>query len=358
MTIRTPGGPPQVCVRPPGWIGKSAAVDVSALLDWAVSAEQLGLDGIFVGDRMLGAATVGRDVVYGASMLDAFVTLSAIAARTSRLLLGPLVLVFPYRHPVQLAKATASLDVLSGGRLVLGAGIGWNAREFDALGLSLAERGSRFDEAVPLVRALWSGQPVTAAGGWWDLDGVEVSPAPVRPGGPPIWMASFSPGTALDFGSGLPPVLARALARVGRLADGWVPLTYSASASRRLSPDALGAAWELVLASAEEHGRSRDAIDFVHSDWIYLLDGPGAEQRCQAALSTFFAGSWQDALNTYLIGTADEVLARLADQTTKIDRVDAYVLTPLSGEPDQLAGIAEQIAPQLRAAGVPAGASS
>ena len=337
---------PLVCVRPPGWVTEGTGT-LADLLAWTEQAEQLGLDGVFVGDRMLAEATApGGAVVYGASMLDATVVLAAMAARTERLFVGPLVWVFPYRHPVQTAKTFASLDAMSGGRVILGAGIGWNAREFAALGIPMAGRAERFEEALPLVRRLWTGKPVTHAGTTWQLHDVQISPPPARSGGPPVWLASFSPGQPLDWVDSFPPGTLRQLQRVGRLADGWVPLVYSASAKRRLAPGALGAAWQVVLGSAAERGRSRADVAFVYSDWCYVLEGPDAVARCRAALSRFFSGSWEDALQTYTIGTSEQVLAAIAAQTAAIDRVDAYVLTPLSDETDQLrhlAGIAAQL---------------
>lgn len=344
VTERPPGGP-MVCVRPPGWVTQGSDT-LSDLLAWAGESERLGLDGVFVGDRMLAEARTPGGVVYGASMLDAVVVLAAMAARTTRIVVGPLVWVFPYRHPLQTAKTFASLDAMSGGRVVLGAGIGWNAREFSALGVPMGGRADRFEEAVPLLRRLWTGRPVTHNGPTWQLEDVQLSPVPVRPGGPPIWMASFSPGHPLDWPDGFPASTLCQLERVGRLADGWVPLVYSASAKRRLSPQDLGAAWRVVLESAARAGRSRADVDFVYSDWCYVLDGPGAEDRCRAALSRFFAGSWDDARRTYTIGTADELRAAVAAQSAQVDRVDAYVLTPLSDEVEQLellAGVAEQL---------------
>ena len=349
-------GPPLVCVRPPGWVtgGLDSLAD---LLSWTERAEALGLDGVFVGDRMLAEATTPEGgIVYGASMLDATVVLAAMAARTQRILIGPLVWVFPYRHPVQTAKIFASLDAMSGGRVVLGAGIGWNAREFQALGIPLAGRAARFEEALALVRQLWTGAPVSSSGPTWKLDQVQVSPTPIRPGGPPVWMASFSPGRPLDWPAELPEPTARQLRRVGHLADGWVPLVYSASARGRISPTKLGEAWAVVLASAAEHGRARSDIDFVYSDWCYVLDGSRSVDRCKAALSRFFSGSWEEALRTYTIGTAQEVLEKFAAQTRDVGRIGAYVLTPLSDDVEQLellSGLAQELrASALRAAHV------
>lgn len=338
---------PLVCVRPPGWVTPTSGPIID-LIAWVQRAEELGFDGAFVGDRMLSEATTATGAtVYGASMLDVTVALATMAARTEHILLGPLVLVFPYRHPVQLAKAFASLDAASGGRIVLGAGIGWNAREFDVLGLPMAGRGQRFEEAVDLVRRLWSGEPVSHDGPTWQFSDVQIVPGPARTGGPPIWMASFSPGQTLDWSpDGLPPLSLRQLDRVGRLADAWVPLVYSASAKRRMDPETLAAAWGKVLDGAAGVGRTREDVDFVFSDWGYVLDGPGSVESCQQALSRFFDGSWEDAQRTYTIGTADEVVEKIRTHTAGIDRVDGYIFTPLSDEPEQmekLAGVAERL---------------
>jgi probable F420-dependent oxidoreductase len=317
------------------------------LLGWAEQAERLGFDGVFVGDRLLAEATTpGGGVVYGASMIDVTVVLAAMAARTRRIFVGPLVLVFPYRHPIQLAKTFGSLDAASDGRLILGAGIGWNEREFAALGIPMAGRAERFEEQLALVRRLWAGEPVSATGPTWQFDDVSVAPLPARPGGPPIWLASFAPSQPLDWTDSFPPLTVRQLQRVGRLADGWVPLVYSASHKRRISAEALGHAWRIVLEAAEQQGRTRRDIDFVYADWVYVLDGPEAEERCRAALARFFRGSWEDALRTYTIGSADQVLEKIREHTRAIDSVEGYILTPLGDDPDQLgllAGIADSL---------------
>ena len=187
---------------------------------------------------------------------------------------------------------------------------------------------------------------MTHDGAAWQFEDVQIAPAPARRGGPPVWLASFSPGQALDWTDTFPPLVLRQLDRVGRLADGWVPLVYSASSRRRLAADTLGRAWRLVLESAAAHGRTRADLDFVFSDWCYVLSGPDAEQRCQAALARFFSGSWEDAQRTYTIGTAEQVLEKIRAHTAEIDAVDAYILTPLSEEPEQLellAGLAADL---------------
>jgi probable F420-dependent oxidoreductase len=333
-----PAGHAPVCVRPPGWISPESPDAFSAMRSWAIRAEQLGFDGLFLGDRLLPAA-VGSEhssgSVYGASMLEATTTLAALAAITERILLGPLVMVLPYRHPIQMAKTVATLDVISGGRLILGAGLGWNEAEFTALGLERSQRATRFEEALTICRALWSGETVSHEGAWTFAD-VALAPLPARPGGPPVWMASFSPGSALDWTADVPAVARRTLHRIGRLGDGWVPLVYSASARRRIDPVVLGRAFEHVLDGADAVARTRDDIDFIYSDWCYVIESAGDEARCREALRGFFNGTWSEALRTYTIGTAEQVADQIAAQSAQIDRVDGYVLTPLGSDPGQL----------------------
>lgn len=334
-----------VGVRPPGWISKQAG-PFEQLASWVGRAEQLGFDSVFVGDRLLAQASKAQQVVYGASMLDATMVLAALAARTERIQLGPLVLVFPYRHPIQLAKTLASLDVISGGRLIVGAGIGWNQREFEALGIPTAGRGEEFELQLAAVRGFWRGERYSYRGTRWEFDEVEISPLPVRSGGPPVWIASFSPGHALDWSSRVYGPEARVLDRVGRLADGWVPLIYSASSKRRLDADVLGDAWQRVLQSAEAEGRGREDMDFVFSDWCFVIGDTDGKRRCQQALERFFAGDWDDALRTYTIGSVDEIVEKIRAHTASVDRVDSYILTPLGGDPDQLellVGVAERL---------------
>jgi probable F420-dependent oxidoreductase len=336
-----PDGWPCFCVRPPGWVGAEASAAFADIRAWAIRAEELGFDGLFLGDRLLAQATASRGrPVYGASMLEVTTTLAALASVTERILLGPLVMVLPYRHPVQLAKTIATLDLIAGGRLVLGAGIGWNEPEFEALQIPREERAQRFEEALSLARRLWAGEAVSHAG-TWTFEDVRIDPLPAQAGGPPVWFAAFSPGSALDWQGDLPPRARRPLERAGRLADGWVPLVYSASSKRRIEPLVLARAWDYVLESAGQAGRSRQDLDFVYSDWCYVLDGRGSEDRCRAALSRFFTGSWAEAQRTYTIGTPDQVVERIGEYTDAIDRVDAYVLTPLDGDPEQLDGVRE-----------------
>jgi probable F420-dependent oxidoreductase len=335
-------------VRPAGWLGESAGDAVGATLAWADAAEHLGFDLVFVGDRLLAAARGEDDLAaYDATMLDPFVLLSAIAARTARVRLAPLVTVVPFRHPASLAKLTASLDILSGGRFVFGAGAGWSAPELQLFGVDRRRRGAQLEEGIRLIRRLWAGETVSEAGEFWTLEGVRVLPRPVQDPGPPVWLGSFAPDDSVTWSGGMSDGQARALARVGRIADGWVPLTYSAAYKQQLSPEQLARGWELIAAEAARSGRDPDAIDIVYAHWIAIVRDDAERRACEAGLAKFFPGSYDDARATYLIGTPEEIAERARAQTTALDRIDGYLFTPIAEGEDQLAAIASELRPLL-----------
>jgi probable F420-dependent oxidoreductase len=185
--------------------------------------EELGYDSIWLSD----SATLP-----GPAPL---VALAAAAARTTRLKLGTSVLVAPARNPVILAKELATVDVLSDGRLLPAFGLGIDAHpEAPAIAVPRSERVARTEEAIEVVRLLWSGGPVTYEGRFTSLDGVSLSPAPVRPS-LDIWLGGSSPA---------------ALRRTGRLADGWL--------GSFVSPSELARCVERIVEAAAEAEREID----------------------------------------------------------------------------------------------------
>src|SRR3984957_10006426 len=214
---------PLLGLRPAVWLAPGDD-PFAAQLRLTREAEQRGFDGVFFGDRMLASVGEGDRTIYSATHTDLMVTLTAMAVRTERVRLGSLVMVLPFRHPVPLAKSTASLDLLSHGRLILGAGLGWNTAEFAALGLSPEQRAGRTEETIDLLRRLWTGERVTFHGRYFDITDVAIAPTP-RPPGPPLWLGSLPPPPPAP--DQIPAKLDRVLARIGRTADGWVPVVYS-----------------------------------------------------------------------------------------------------------------------------------
>lgn len=335
-------------VRPAGWLGDDPAPQVAQILDWAVHAEDAGFDVLFVGDRLLSSASArSGSGVYEASMLDPFVLLAGIAALTRRIRLATLVAVVTFRHPAAMAKLTASLDVLSGGRFVLGAGSGWSAPELELFGVERRRRGAQLEVALEIIRALWAGGPVSGDDDFWAFADVRVAPRPVQRPGPPVWLASFAPEDSMAWTGSLSAVQRSVLARIGRIADGWAPLTYSASHKRQLDPEQLGLGWEAISEAALGAGRDPSRIDIIYPHWIAITRNERELAACERALARFFTGTFEEAKATYLIGDPDEIAAQIRAHTRLLPRVDGYLFTPLSDDPEQLDVIARELRPQL-----------
>jgi probable F420-dependent oxidoreductase len=171
--------------------------DGASALRAARLAEELGFDHVAVGNRLLDSG-FGLDT-------DPLVLLSAVAGATSRLRLLTSVLVAPYYPALVLANQAATLDVVSGGRLILGVGTGWNPAEFDAVGAAVHERGARTDDHLAAVTALWSQRPAEHDGPFTVFRGAYLGVPPFTRGGPPIWVGGHSDAAlrrALRFGAG------------------------------------------------------------------------------------------------------------------------------------------------------------
>jgi alkanesulfonate monooxygenase SsuD/methylene tetrahydromethanopterin reductase-like flavin-dependent oxidoreductase (luciferase family) len=159
------------------------------MVDLAVEAEEAGWDGLFVWDHMLYRAPV-------TDIADPWVTLAAVAARTSRLRLGPMVTPLPRRRIAKLARETVTLDRLSAGRLIFGAGLGGDpGRELSALGEETdpVARGRLLDEGLELLVRLWSGEEVDHHGPAYQADGVRFLPTAVQQPRIPLWLAARHP---------------------------------------------------------------------------------------------------------------------------------------------------------------------
>ena len=171
--------------------------DFDATIAECEQAEAAGFDSVWLGEHH------NSILLYPAPLLG----LAAIAARTRRVRLGTGVLLLPLYHPLAIAEEAAMVDVISRGRLVLGVGAGYAPEEFAAFGVSIKERGSRLDEAVPLIHRLWTEDGVTHAGRHYRIEGATLRPRPVQQPRPPMWFAGW---------------VEPALRRAGRLGDAWL----------------------------------------------------------------------------------------------------------------------------------------
>lgn len=154
----------------------------------AIAAEESGLDSVWGADHLI--FREGNDTT---GIHESWTVLTAIAAATSRVEIGPLVLALPFRNPALTAKMAAELDEVSGGRLVLGLGCGWHRPEFDAFGYPFDHRVARFAEGLEIVVPLLRGERVTFEGRYHQATDAELRPRPIRDGGPPILIAGKRP---------------------------------------------------------------------------------------------------------------------------------------------------------------------
>jgi probable F420-dependent oxidoreductase len=161
-----------------------------AIIAAAVKAEALGFDAVFVNDHII-VDNAPRSAPW-TNTYDPFVALSFIAANTTRIDLGISVLIVPYRNPVATAKMLATLDRMSGGRLIAGVGVGWNEAEFQALGVPFHERGARTTEYLRIWQACWAPGTVSFDGRFFAFADMHVSPKPSRQPHPPIWVGGMS----------------------------------------------------------------------------------------------------------------------------------------------------------------------
>jgi probable F420-dependent oxidoreductase len=177
-----------------------------AIVAAAKKAEEVGFDAVFVNDHIIVGADARSEP--WTNVYDPLVAMSFVAAHTSRIGVGVSVLIMPYRNPIATAKALATVDLMSGGRLTVGVGVGWNEAEFAALGVPFHERGARTNEYLRLWQSCWAPGQVSFSGRFFSFADMFVNPKPLQQPHPPIWIGGTSDG---------------ALRRAARFAAVWQP---------------------------------------------------------------------------------------------------------------------------------------
>jgi probable F420-dependent oxidoreductase len=236
----------------------------------ALAAEHGGLDSVWGADHL-----IFRDDGTTTGIHESWTVLTAVAAITERVEVGPLVLALPFRNPALIAKMAAELDEVSGGRLILGLGCGWHEPEFTAFGYPFDHRVSRFAEGLEILVPLLHGERVSFEGRYHRAADAELVPRPIRPGGPPILIAGKQP---------------RMLELVARHADQW------------------NAAWYGRPAEADQ---LRERLDNLHA----ALDAAGRDPASlvlTAGIHVAFEDAAPDAPEHAIRGTPDEIADALA----------------------------------------------
>src|SRR6266513_4782674 len=277
--------------------------------------DDCGYDSLWVGDH----------IAFAAAIFDPLLQLAQAAVVSRRLKLGTNVYLVPLRHPVLVAKQAATLDHLSEGRLIFGVGIGGEfPKEFEACGVPLGERGARLTAAIPLLRQLWSGEPVSYSGRYFGgFAEVSMQPPARQPGGPPIWV-----GGRADA----------ALARAGRLADGWI--------SYVVTPETYRAGLEKIAAAAESAGRKIGHFGTGHLLFARLDETyDKALDAAAATLSHRYAMDFRRTAERYAaLGRPEQVAERIrAFYDAGVRHLVLDLVGPYEERPQQIDGFARDV---------------
>jgi len=283
-----------------GFVAPSHADDVAEL-------EALGASSLWVGGHIASRNPTPEPMVWLARLVE----------QTSHVVVGTATLLLPLYPPAIVAKQIADLDRAGNGRLAIGIGVGGEyASDFDACEVPIGERGSRTDEAIPLLREFWTADPVNHSGRHHNYSDVRIHPAPLQAGGPPIIV------------TGRQPV---AMRRAAALGDGWMPYLYS--------PTRYARSVETIRTEAARIGRSLDA--FAWSAYVFVsLDDD--EARARGAALEFFGGTYgnNDSMADMLdrvacVGTLPQVATRLGEFVAA--GVEHFVIVPIGAAPQHAA---------------------
>jgi probable F420-dependent oxidoreductase len=293
------------------------AQDRDGVVALARRVEDAGFDSIWVGDH----------VSFYIPILESLTLLSFVAAATERVRLGTAVYLLPLRHPTITAKVAATVDVLSGGRLTLGIGVGGEfPPEFEACGIPVNQRGARADEAIGLLRRLWSEDGVEHHGRHFDFGPVSLNPKPLQAGGPPIVVGGRKE---------------RAFRRAGRLADGYISHMCSAEM------------YAQNLAAMRQHARDagRGEVPFATSSFVFTIlddDYDKALDRAAEMLGMIYNRPFRDAARKYcLLGRPEDCLEQMRAFVRSGSR--GFVFSPLMDADRFIEVAAAKILPQMPA---------
>ena len=277
-------------------------------------AEELGYDSLWVIDR----------IFHPNSIIDPMTLLACAATFTERVRLGTSVLLFVLRHPVLVAKSTATLDYLSGGRVTLGISLGGRDNEFGPLGVDVRRRVSRFNEGLEVMRRLWSERDVTHHGRYYHMDNVNIDPKPVQQPSIPIIIGG-SADTALQ--------------RAAEHTDGWV-------AGGAASPEVFAQAWGKIRDYAAAAGKDPDALDSSKLIYTYVDTDRDRAKRELEAFTHAYYGPQYDVENACAFGRPEDCAAKL--QAYMDAGAKTVMVGPTWPDPAQIERISAEVVPLLR----------
>jgi probable F420-dependent oxidoreductase len=271
------------------------------------------------------ALSANDHLVFGRPWLDGPTALAAVLTRTERMTLATTVALPVVRGPVVLAKSLAAIDLLCGGRLVVGVGPGSSSGDYAAVGVPFEERWKRLDEAVQALRVLWSGESPPFRGEFYSTEGLTLEPYPAQRPGPPIWIGSWGSEAGLR--------------RVARLGDGWLASAYNTT------PEAFATARRRLAERLRSLGREPDGFpNAIATMFFYITQERAASERIvREVLSPTLKRPQEELQERLLVGSAEECAEKLA--AYRAAGANRIFLWPVEDELGQLATFRERVAP-------------
>jgi probable F420-dependent oxidoreductase len=284
------------------------------LLEYTETAKRLGFRALSANDHLL----------FPRPWLDGPTALAAVLARTGQMALATTVALPVVRGPVALAKSLAAIDLLSGGRLVVGVGPGSSARDYAAVGIPFEERWKRLDEAVQALRVLWRGEGPPFKGEHYSTEGIVIEPYPAQQPSPPIWIGSWGSEAGLR--------------RTARLGDGWLASAYNTT------PEEFVEARERLAEHLHAAGKDPDQFPNAIATMFFFVteERAAAERIIREVLSPMLNRPEEELSQRLLVGPAGECAQKLAAyQAAGVQRI---FLWPVEDELRQLAVFRERVA--------------
>jgi probable F420-dependent oxidoreductase len=288
---------------------------LNRLLQYVQTAEGAGFQALSANDHL----------VFGRPWLDGPTALATVLSRTGRMALATTVALPVVRGPVALAKSLAAIDLLCGGRLVVGVGPGSSSGDYAAVGIPFEERWKRLDEAVQALRALWSGDGPPFRGEFYSTAGLTLKPYPAQRPGPPVWIGSW--GSQAGLG------------RVARLGDGWLASAYNTT------PEAFATARRRLAERLRAVGRDPDGFpNAIATMFFYITEERATSERMvREVLSPTLNRPEEELRERLLVGPAEECAEKL--EAYRAAGATRIFLWPVEDELGQLATFQEQVAP-------------
>jgi probable F420-dependent oxidoreductase len=294
------------------FVNPAPQIEPAHVANFARKCEEIGAHSFWVLDR----------IAY--DNLEPLTLLGVAGAVTKKIRLGTSVLLAATRHPTILAKTSATLDFLSGGRLTLGIGVGSREPDFAAVNVPYGHRGSRVEEAMQLVKQLWTGNPVTHHGRFYQVENLAVGPKPVQSPHPPIWMG----GGGVDS----------ALRRIARLADGYICGSSAVPNFANI--------WSKITDYAADIGRNPAEIEKAGLTFMALDPNKShAIEACEAYLKRYYGAVRMEVEKTLLVGSAEACADKI--NSAFGNGLDTLIIGLVVPDLRQLDRFASQVMPRL-----------